>query len=97
MNRSRFDQLHNRGRRYRYRVTFYQCGVYGLEPEYYRTKAEANRAAVEFLQSFRGALKAGHRYSGSIYRDGYARIVHGAATEALAEVHKIDHNLKVTT
>ena len=78
----------------RYKVTFYQCGVYGIEPEYYRTKAEANRAAVEFLQSFERALAHGHRYSGSVYRNGYAAIVDRMnATEALAEVHK----LKVTT
>ena len=69
----------------RYKVTFYQCGVDGIEPENYRTKRQAQRAAVEFLQSFEHALCHGHRYSGSVYRHGYAAIVDRMnGTEALA-------------
>ena len=72
----------------RYKVTFYQCAVTGIEPEYYRTRREANRAAVEFLQSFTGALAHGHRYEGSIYRNSIALIVDGmGGTEAAAEIH----------
>ena len=73
-----------------YAVTFYQCAVTGIEPEYYATKREANRAAVDFLRSFTGALSHGHRYIGSVYRDRLAAIVdYCGGTEALAEVHKI--------
>ena len=74
----------------RYKVTFYQCGVDGIDPENFRTKAKANRAASEFLRGFEGALAHGHRYEGSVYRDGYAAIRdRQGRTEALAEVHDI--------
>lgn len=74
----------------KYKVTFYQCGVTGIEDERFCAKKTAQRNAVEFLQSFTGALKHGHKYSGSVYRDGYARIVDMmGATEALAEVHTL--------
>jgi hypothetical protein len=69
----------------RWRVTFYQCGVTGIEPEFYRTKAAAQQAAAEFLREM--LPMPGHHRAGSIYRDGWARIVDGmGATEALAEV-----------
>ena len=72
----------------RYTVTFYQCAVDGIEPEHCDTRREANHAAVDFLQSFTGALAHGHRYAGSVYRNGYAAIVDGQnMTEALAEIH----------
>jgi len=74
--------------RKRYTVSFYQCAVDGIEPEDYATRKEANRAAVSFLQSFEHALAHGHRYAGSVYRNGYAAIVDRMnGTEALAEVH----------
>ena len=69
-----------------YLVTFYQCGVDGLDPEYYHTKREAIIAATGFLKAF--LPMPGHTYKGSVYHDGYARIVdHMGRTEALAEVH----------
>ncbi len=72
----------------RYRVTFYQCGVDGIEPEQCATRREANREAVDFLQSFTGALAHGHRYEGSIYRNSIASIVDlMGRTEAQAEIH----------
>ncbi len=72
----------------KYKVTFYQSGVTGIEPETYSTKLAASKAAAEFLQSF-GELSRRHglRYTGSVYRDGYARIMdRQGGTEALAEV-----------
>jgi len=73
----------------RYTVTFYQCGVIGIDSEKYATRREANRAAVGFLQSFTSCLSNGsHRYAGSVYRNGYAAIVDRQnRTEALAEIH----------
>ena len=69
----------------RYKVTFYQCAAV-YEPESYRTKREAEKAAAEFLRGFTGM--PGHRRQGSIRRDGYARYIDGTgATEVLAEVH----------
>ena len=74
----------------KYKVTFYQCAVTGIEPEHYATRREANRAAVEFLQSFTGALAHGHRYEGSVYRNCIASIVDRmGGTEAQAEVHTL--------
>lgn len=73
----------------RYRVTFFQCGVQGIEPEHYRTKREAQRAAVDFLAAL--LPMPGHIRVASVYRDNYARIVdYMGATEAMAEVHKIE-------
>ena len=72
----------------RYTVTFYQCAVTGIEPEQYRTRREANRAAAGFLLEFESARQHGHRYTGSIYRDGYARLVDRmGGTEAAATIH----------
>jgi hypothetical protein len=72
----------------KYTVTFYQCGTMGIDSEDYNTRRQANGAAVEWLQSFTGALRNGHRYAGSVYRNGYAAIVDANnATEACAEVH----------
>ncbi len=77
----------------RYKVTFYQCGVEGFDPEFYLTKRKAERIAVEFLRSFTGALAHGHRYVGSIYRDGYAAIKdYSGASEASATVHTIEES-----
>ena len=74
----------------RYKVTFYQCGVEGFDAETYTTRKKANRAAVEFLQSFTSALAHGHRYEGSIYRNSIALIVDRmGGTEAAAEVHTL--------
>ena len=73
----------------KYYVTFYQCGVEGFDAEYYPTLRIARKVAVEFLQGFTGALSNGHRYEGSVYRDGYAAIRdYFGGTEALAEIHK---------
>ncbi len=70
----------------KYKVTFYQCGVEGFDAEHYDTKAEAQREAVGFLRAFLPMV--GHRYSGSIYRDGFARIVDRCnLTEAGVTVH----------
>jgi hypothetical protein len=74
----------------RYKVTFYQCGVEFINPELYRTKERANKAACDFLRQFDSAILAGHRYEGSVYRDGYAAIRDRmGGTEALAEVHRL--------
>lgn len=70
----------------RYKVTFYQCGVEGFDPEFYRTKRAAMLAACEFLACM--LPMPGHRRTGSMYRDNYARIQdYCGATEAMAEVH----------
>lgn len=76
----------------RYKVTFYQAGVEGFDPEYYRTKAEAQRQAADFLRCFRGTYRgSGYRYSGSIRRDGFARWLHPVfGTDAMAEVHTLE-------
>ena len=73
----------------RYKVTFYQCGVEGFDPEFYRTKRKAEREAADFLKGFRGM--PGHRRQGSIRRDGYARYIdYSGGTEAMAEVRVIE-------
>jgi len=72
----------------KYRVVFYQCGVYGIDPEYYRSKKEACKAACEFLKYFEGL--PGHRRIESVYRDGCGRVVdYFGGTEALAEVQEV--------
>ena len=69
----------------RYKVTFYQCAA-AYEPEFFKTKREAQKEAANFLKGFQGM--PGHRRQGSIRRDGYARYIDGmGATEAMAEVH----------
>jgi hypothetical protein len=70
----------------RYKVTFYQYGVYGIAPEFYKTKRAAMLAACEFLACM--LPMPGHKRVASVYRDNYARIVdYRGATEAMAEVH----------
>ena len=70
----------------KYTVSFYQCGVYGIEPESYSTIKEARKAACGFLREF-GPIP-GHKRIESIYRDGYARIVdYSGGTEAMAEIN----------
>jgi hypothetical protein len=72
----------------RYRVTFYQCAVLGIPDEHYATISKARKNACEFLREL--LPMPGHRRTGSVYRDGYARITDMCgATEALSEVHKV--------
>lgn len=69
----------------RYEVTFYQCGCYGIEPEVYATKREANRAASEFISELMPL--SGHRRKGSPSRDGCAKLVdYMGGVEAMATV-----------
>jgi hypothetical protein len=57
-----------------------------MDAEFYRTKAAANKAATEFLREM--LPMPGHRRTGNIARDGWARIVdYSGGTEALVEVH----------
>ncbi len=70
----------------KYKVTFYQCGVEGFDPEFYATKREARKEAVGFLRAF--LPMNGHRYYGNMQRDNYAGIVDGSGGyEAFARVH----------
>lgn len=70
----------------KYKVTFYQCGVYGIDPEYYNNLASARQAACSFLAAM--LPMPGHKRVASVYRDRYARIVdYRGGTEAMAEIH----------
>ena len=72
----------------KYKVTFYQCGVYGIDPEYFATLHQARQAAAGFIGSM--LPMPGHKRVASVYRDNYARIVdYMGATEAMAEVHRL--------
>lgn len=67
-----------------YTVTFYQCGVTGIEPESYSTLKQARAAVSSFLSEFKNY--SGLKRVGSIAR-GDAKIVDPMGlTEALANI-----------
>ena len=72
----------------KYKLSFYQCGVDQLPDEFYPTRVQAIREASDWLNTFRGM--PGHRRTGSLHRDGFARYVDGfGATECAATVARV--------